>query len=50
MLANGNELIYIGDLEDAGDTKRIRGAMASLVKKGAIDVNHRDGGLITLFV
>ena len=49
MYNDGNELIYIGDLEVAGNSKQVRGAMASLVKKGVMDVNNEDGGLITLF-
>ncbi len=47
MYKDGNELIYIGDI--GGNTKQLRGAMASLVKKGVIDVNVEDGGIITLF-
>ncbi len=47
MYNDGNELIYIGDI--GGNTKQLRGAIASLVKKGVIDVNTEDGGLITLF-
>lgn len=47
MIKDGNELVYIGDLGE--NTKQLRGAMASLVKKGLIDVNNEDGGLISLF-
>ena len=49
MYNDGNELIFIGDLESAGSSKQVRGAIASLVKKGVLDVNNEDGGLITLF-
>lgn len=40
--------IFIGDLN--GDPKQLRGVLASLVKKGAIDVNKKDGGLISLLI
>ena len=51
MIKDGNELIYIGDIDNFCDasTKQLRGAMSSLVKKGVIDVNNEDGGIITLF-
>lgn len=51
LLSNGQELIYIGDLEMEGfDTKKVRGALSSLVQKHAIDINKRDGGLISLLL
>lgn len=31
------------------DTKILRGVLSSLVKKGAIDINTEDGGLLSLF-
>jgi len=31
------------------DTKILRGVLSSLVKKGAIDINVEDGGLLTIF-
>jgi len=40
--------IFIGDLD--GNPKQNRGVLASLVKKGVIDVNKRDGGLISLLI
>jgi len=40
--------IFIGDLQ--GDPKELRGVLSSLVKKGAIDVNKRDKGLISLLL
>jgi hypothetical protein len=50
MLNSGIDQIFIGDIECAGiDSKKARGALGSLVKKGKIDVNKRDGGLISLF-
>lgn len=36
-------------LERLGDSKRFRGALASLVKKGAIYVDSEEGGLLSLF-
>ena len=51
MINDGNDLIYVGDIDNLSNasTKQLRGAMASLVKKGVIDVNNEDGGIITLF-
>ena len=52
QLADGIDQIFGEDIEYGTgiDNKVARGALSSLVKKGAIDVNTEDGGLISLFV
>lgn len=51
MKADGNELIYAGDIEFQGiNTKQARGAMASLVQKRVIYVDKDNDGLISLFI
>lgn len=50
-LNGGQDQIFVHDIECEIDysTKQIRGALSSLVKKHKIDVNKKDGGLISLF-
>ena len=47
---DGIEAVYAIDvIDNCGDTKIYRGALASLVKKSAIDVNTSENGLISVF-
>ncbi len=50
-IEDGNTLIYACDAEYGSglDNKIARGVISSLVKKGLIDVNKQDGGLISRF-
>jgi len=51
LLDEGTEMIYGEDMEyhTSLDNKTARGVLASLVKKEVIDVNKKDGGLISKF-
>ena len=47
---DGNSYLFAIDIIDRlGNTKVYRGALASLVKKGVIDVNVEEGGLLSVF-
>jgi DNA polymerase III alpha subunit len=47
---DGNSYLFAIDIIDRlGDTKIYRGALASLVKKGVIDVDVDEGGLLSVY-
>jgi regulator of PEP synthase PpsR (kinase-PPPase family) len=50
-LNDGNELVYSSDIEySIGlDMKKTRGVLSSLIKKYMIDVDKKEGGLISKF-